>query len=233
MARLARICPIDVLQHIIQRDNNHHICFADDADLSAYANWLKLYADKFSVDIHVWVFMTNHVYLLCTPHEEHGTRKMMQALGRQYVRYFNYKYQRTGTLWEGRFKSCLVDKENYLLCLYRYIEFNPVRSKMVNTPAQYTWSSYQINALGKKSELCTPHPLYLALGKTRKEVQEAYRSLFNSPNDKQLLGNIRSSINSGMAIGSENFKLEIERLTGGRLHNIKKGRPLGSCRAED
>lgn len=97
MARLARICPIDVPQHIIQRGNNHHICFADETDLSAYANWLKLYADKFSVDIHAWVFMTNHVHLLCTPHEEHGTSKMMQALGRQYVRYFTNRHLVGGT----------------------------------------------------------------------------------------------------------------------------------------
>lgn len=233
MARLARVCPIDVPQHIIQRGNNHHICFVDDADFSAYANWLKVYAEKFSVDIHAWVFMTNHVHLLCTPHKVDGISKMMQALGRQYVRYFNHKYQRTGTLWEGRFKSCLVDKENYLLCLYRYIELNPVRAKMVNSPAQYIWSSYQINALGKHSELCTPHQLYSALGNTPSEAQEVYRCLFPSHIDEPLLGNIRSSVNGCMAIGSDNFRREVEQLTGRRLHNMPKGRPVGGHKAEN
>lgn len=110
--------------------------------------------------------MTNHVHLLCTPHEAGGVSQMMQALGRQYVRYVNHNHKRTGTLWEGRFKSCLVEDEAYLLhlYLYRYIELNPVRASMVAQPSEHVWSSYQINALGKVSNLCTPHCLYTALG---------------------------------------------------------------------
>ena len=127
MSRLARICPIGIAQHVIQRGNNRQICFANEQDFFAYIGWLKEFSVKFEVNIHAWVLMTNHVHLLCTPCKENGVSQMMQALGRQYVRYFNHSYKRTGTLWEGRFKSCLVD-EVYLLHLYRYIELNPVRS---------------------------------------------------------------------------------------------------------
>jgi putative transposase len=107
------------------------------------------------VNTHAWVLMTNHVHLLCTPCKENGVSQMMLSLGRQYVRYFNHSYKRTGTLWEGRFKSCLVEDEVYLLHLY--IELNAVRASMVAEPSEYTWSSYQVNALGKVSNLCTPH----------------------------------------------------------------------------
>ena len=126
MARLNRICPVGVPQHIIQRGNNRQVCFAGEQDFAAYAVWLKDYSKKYQVDIHAWVLMTNHVHLLCTPRVENAVSSMMQAIGRQYVRYFNFSYKRTGTLWEGRFKSCLVDEESYLLQLYRYIELTPL-----------------------------------------------------------------------------------------------------------
>lgn len=227
MARLLRVCPIGVPQHIIQRGNNHQACFACEQDFAAYANWLKDYAIKFEVDVHAWVLMTNHVHFLCTPQAENAISNMMQGLGRQYVRYFNHTYKRTGTLWEGRYKSCLVQQEGYLLQLYRYIELNPVRANMVEEPSQYSWSSYQINGLGKKSALCTPHPLYLALGKNELEVQVAYRSLFAHPIEGKLLADIRKNSNNGMAIGSIRFKQEIEALTGRRMQPKKKGRPVG------
>jgi putative transposase len=152
---------------------------------------------------------------------------MMQSLGRQYVRYFNSSYKRTGTLWEGRFKSCLVQEENYLLQLYRYIELNPVRAGMVKEPSDYSWSSYQINALGKKSNLCTPHSLYLALANTPKIRQENYRELFKYELEDELLENIRFASNQGMALGNERFKAEIESLTGRRMTAKKMGRPFG------
>jgi putative transposase len=107
--------------------------------------------------------MTNHVHLLCTPSTSVAISKMMQSLGRMYVLYFNRRHKRSGTLWEGRYKSCLVQSEAYLLQLYRYIELNPVRSKMADDPAEYTWPSYQCNALGKESTLRTPHKLYQLL----------------------------------------------------------------------
>ncbi|MDU0356222.1 transposase [Paraglaciecola aquimarina] len=128
MSRLPRICPLDIAQHVIQRGNNRQICFGNEHDFFAYIGGLKEFSVKFEVNIHPWVLMTNHVHLLCTPYKENGVSQMMQAWGRQYVRYFNHSYKRTGTLWEGRFKSCLVEDEVYLLHLYRYIELNPVRA---------------------------------------------------------------------------------------------------------
>jgi len=119
MARLARITPAGVPVHLIQRGNNRQICFASEDDFIAYLGWLKTYAKHYQVHIHAWVLMTNHVHLLCTPQEEGALSDMMQALGRKYVRYFNHQYQRSGTLWEGRYKSCLVQAERYLLKLYR------------------------------------------------------------------------------------------------------------------
>ena len=122
--------------------------------------------------------MTNHVHLLMTPETETGVSQLMQALGRYYVRYINNLYSRTGTLWEGRYKSTLVDSDNYFLIVSRYIELNPVRADVVAEPSKYPWSSYQQNARGKLNELITPHPLYLALAKTDKTRQKRYAALF-------------------------------------------------------
>ena len=227
MARLARVAPVGVPQHIIQRGNNRQTCFASDDDFVAYLGWLKEYAEKFEVEVHAWVLMTNHVHLLCTPTSENAISLMMQALGRQYVRYFNYSYKRTGTLWEGRYKSCIVHAENYLLALYRYIELNPVRANMVQDPANYVWSSYQINALGKVSSLCTPHDLYVNLGADKAERAQSYQTLFKSHVDGELLNDIRQAANTGMALGHEKFKQEIEQLTNRRQFAQKRGRPVG------
>ncbi len=227
MARLARVCPIGIPQHVIQRGNNRQVCFADAQDFAAYAGWLKDCSKKYQVEIHAWVLMSNHVHLLCTPQSPNALSQLMQSLGRQYVRYFNLRHQRTGTLWEGRFKSCLVQEEDYLMQLYRYIELNPVRAGMVKQPSDYVWSSYRINALGKPSELCTPHTVYLALGKDTNERQANYRDLFKHQVEGKLLQDIRLAINKNMALGSEQFKAEIEHLSGRRMTTKKVGRPVG------
>jgi len=226
MARLPRVSPIDIPVHIIQRGNNRQACFAADEDYGAYACWLKEYSKKYSVEIHAWVMMTNHVHLLCTPRKEGGISRMMQSLGRRYVQYFNFEYCRSGTLWEGRFKSCLVQAEPYLLEVYKYIELNPVRAGMVTEPGEYRWSSYQVNGLGKKSDLCTPHQEYLSLGE-ESDRQENYRMLFSHHIESELLNEIRTSTHKGMVVGNNRFKEEIETLTGRRLKSKKRGRPVG------
>jgi putative transposase len=227
MPRLPRISPAGVAVHVIQRGNNRQACFVSDEDHWAYTGWLKEYSSRYRVDIHAWVMMTNHVHLLCTPQGDNGISKMMQAVGRRYVQYFNREYRRSGTLWEGRFKSCLVQDEIYLLELYRYIELNPVRAGMVTDPGKYRWSSYQINGLGKESDLCTPHQEYLALGDDPSERQAGYRALFAYHVEGELLKDIRSNTNKGMAVGSDRFKKEIETLTGRRLQSKKRGRRVG------
>ncbi|SDY28682.1 transposase [Nitrosomonas halophila] len=227
MARLSRVCPVGVPQHVMQRGNNRQVCFADEQDLAAYAHWLTEASRKYQVDVHAWVFMTNHIHLLCTPQVENAVSRMMQTLGRQFVRYFNSRYQRTGTLWEGRYKSCLVQEEIYLLALYRYIELNPVRAGIVEQPSDYVWSSYASNAQGKVSELCTPHALYVALGNAESERQARYRQLFEQHVEGELLTEIRQTLNKGLALGNERFKAEIEKLTGRRVTARKAGRPAG------
>jgi len=225
MARLLRIAPVGVPVHVIQRGNNRQVCFVADEDYAAYIDWLRKYSRKFGVDVHAWVMMTNHVHLLCSPQREQAISKMMQALGRHYVRYFNFEYRRTGTLWEGRYKSCLVQADSYLLKVYRYIELNPVRAEMVQSPGEYQWSSYHINGLGNVSDLCTPHPEYLALGAEKEERLSNYRGLFAHHIDRGFLDQVRSNINKNLALGTDRFKEEIELLTGRRLRPKKRGRP--------
>jgi putative transposase len=225
MARLPRFCPAGLPQHIIQRGNNRSVCFAADEDFSAYAHWLYEYSEKFNVAIHAWVFMTNHVHLLATPSSDNGISLMMQALGRRYVQYFNFTYQRSGTLWEGRYKSSTVDTEKYLLLCYRYIELNPVRANMVDDPADYVWSSYRCNALGVESSLCSPHDEYLALGKVAEERYRSYRELFKYQVDGELLDDVRNALNKGLALGGERFQDEVEALYGRRVKPAKMGRP--------
>lgn len=227
MARLARISPIGIPVHVIQRGNNRQACFACDEDYGVYAGWLKKYSKKYKVDIHAWVMMTNHFHLLCTPRQDGGISQMMQSLGRRYVQYFNFEYDRSGTLWEGRFKSCLIQAERYLLEVYKYIELNPVRARMVSDPGEYRWSSYQVNALGKVSGLCTPHQEYISLGEESSSRQSNYRELFVHQVEGKLLEEIRDNTNKGMAVGNDRFKEELESLTGRRLKSKKRGRPVG------
>jgi len=154
---------------------------------------------------------------------KNSRRNMMQSLGRQYVRYFNYTYRRTGTLWEGRFKSCVVDADNYLLICQRYIGLNPVRANMGNSPEEYRWSSYRTNGQGYQTKLCTPHELYQRPGKTVKQRTQAYKDLFISHLDDEVISEIRNASNKGMALGDDKFRLEVEESTGRRVTELKRG----------
>lgn len=225
MARQQRFCPVGLPQHVVQRGNNRQVCFGSEEDLAAYASWLKEYAGKFSVSVHAWVFMTNHVHLLVTPNEADGVSLLMQSVGRRYVQYFNRTYGRSGTLWEGRFRSSVVQSETYLLQCYRYIELNPVRANMVDDPADYAWSSYRVNALGLRSELCTPHDEFLNLGRGEAERQQAYRELFKAHVGPEMAKAISQAVDKGMALGSERFKDELEALYAQRVRPGRPGRP--------
>ena len=225
MARHPRFCPAGLPQHLIQRGNNHSICFARDEDYAAYAHWLHEYSEKYQVAVHAWVLMTNHIHLLATPETDNGASQLMQALSRRYAQYFNYTYDRSGTLWEGRFRSSLVENERYLLSCYRYIEMNPVRAQMVDDPAQYNWSSYHCNGLGVPSTLCTPHEEYQKLGANSGERLSNYRALFEKPVEQSLTKEISTALNKGLALGSDKFKKEIETLYGRRVTQAKMGRP--------
>ena len=212
MPRHPRFCPPGVCVHVIQRGNNRQVCFASDGDMKAYAFWLREAASRFNVSIHGWVFMTNHVHLLMTPATEDGISKLMQYLGRHYVRRFNYKYARSGALYEGRFKSCLVQSQFYELACLKYIELYPVRAGMARDPGDYQWSSYRCHAFGANSDLQTPLNSYLALGKDDPSRQTAYRQAINTLTPAELIAKIRHCTDTGLALGSETFRTQIDKL---------------------
>ncbi|PHS31697.1 MAG: transposase [Methylophaga sp.] len=224
MARLPRFVIVDQPQHVIVRGNNRDPIFLADEDYQFYLEKLKQACEKHTCDLHAYVLMTNHVHLLITPHTEQGLSKVMQMIGRYYVQYFNHSYQRTGTLWEGRYKATLIDSERYLLTCYRYIELNPVRaSDMAEHPADYPWSSYRYNALGQEDSLITPHAEYLQLGDNAAERQHAYRDLFNHHITQRTLADIRQATNKAWILGSQHFKNKIEQQLNRRINPLPKG----------
>lgn len=212
MARLPRFVIPGQPQHVIQRGNNRDVIFITDEDYQFYLQKLGDACKKFDCDIHAYVLMTNHVHLLITPHSENGISKVMQYIGRYYVQYFNFQYQRTGTLWEGRYKSTLLDSESYLLTCSRYIELNPVRAGIVKDPAEYPWSSYHFNTLGEKNRLISPHPVYKALGVDNATCRANYLALFASHIPKAEIDKIRAATNKAWVLGNDRFKAKVEQL---------------------
>lgn len=223
MARLPRLFIKDCPQHIIQRGNNRQAIFFADEDYTVYLDKLKDFSEKYQVKVHAYVLMTNHVHLLVSTEHEGAISKMMQSIGRYYVLYINKTYQRTGTLWEGRYKSTLVDSDNYLLTLMRYIEMNPVRAGMVDHPVDYPWSSYQANAEGKSIMLLTPHEQYVQLGDTFTERRSRYVGLFDAYLSDNTLELIRTSTNKAWALGSERFKRQVETQINRRVEPVSRG----------
>ena len=223
MARLPRFVIPSQPQHIIVRGNNRESVFYREEDYRFYLEKLKQACDKHQCELHAYVLMTNHIHLLLTPHSEQGIGKMIQMLGRYYVQYFNHVNNRTGTLWEGRYKATLIDSEHYLLTCYRYIELNPVRANMVDHPSAYPWSSYGYNGLGKTDLVVTPHQEYLRLGIESEERQLAYRSLFKSHITEKTLTEIREASNKAWVLGSSRFKQEIEQKLNRRAVPLARG----------
>lgn len=211
--------------HVIQRGNNRAACFFEDLDRRFYLKCLAESAAKNGCAIHAYALMTNHVHLLVTPEETGATAAMLQDIGRRYVRVINTAHGRTGTLWEGRFKSSLVDTERYLLACHRYIELNPVRAGLVSHPGDYTWSSHLHYAAGRPDGLITVHPSFLSLGNTPAERQEAFRALFLEELDQKTLAEIRAAVNAGCALGSESFLSTMETTLGRPLRPPRLGRP--------
>jgi putative transposase len=192
MARRHRQCIPDMPMHIVQRGNNRQPCFVHRNDYARYLEYLDDAMNRYAVSIHAYVLMTNHVHLLATPSTDDGISRMMQFLGASYVLCFNRIHSRTGTLWEGRFKSFLVSDDRYLLACYRYIELNPVRAGLAESPGRYPWSSYRANARGAASSLVRPHALYTELGNTLRGRCAAYRKLFDSAQDDERVAAIRA-----------------------------------------
>jgi len=225
MARPPRFVLPGVPQHVIQRGNNREPCFFSTEDYLFYLDALHEASLKFGCQVHTYVLMTNHVHLLLTPEHPYAISQVMQSIGLRYVRYINNSYRRSGTLWEGRYKASLIETERYLLTCYRYIELNPVRAKMVASPADYRWSSYQANAQGGSDKCLTPHREYLRLGEEPETCCHAYRELFRNHIDDALVHEIRHTLNKELVFGSEYFKDKIERVLKRRAREGQSARP--------
>jgi putative transposase len=225
MPRRARIHLPDVPLHIVQRGHNREPCFFAEDDYFSYLHWLGEAVAATQSVLHAYVLMTNHVHLLLTVRDAKAAPALMISLGRRYVQSINRTYGRTGTLWDSRYKSSLVQTETYFLACQRYIELNPVRAGMVNDPAHYRWSSYRANALAQRDSLLTPHATYLALGHTASERQMAYREFFRNALDGEAIADIRQAVNQSRPLGDSRFHETICRITGQRPEPKPRGRP--------
>jgi putative transposase len=225
MPRKPRFYLPGIPAHVIQRGNSRQAVFFSDEDYTAYLDWLKEGAEKHGCAIHAYVLMTNHVHLLMTPQTRDAISKTIQFVGRHYVTYINHVYGRSGTLWEGRHKGCLISSEEYLFSCMRYIEMNPVRAGMVETPAEYPWSSYRWNATGRENKMLIAHPGYLALGGDSKERAHAYRELFRSSLEPEQVHDIRATVQTGTPLGNDRFREEVEKTLNCRVGQARRGKP--------
>ncbi len=225
MARLPRLVVPGQPHHLIQRGNDRRLIFRDDSDHEAFLKWLREAARQFHVAIHAYVLMPNHLHLLATPADDIGLGRMMQWVGRYYVPYFNHKYERSGTLWQGRYKTTVIDSEHYFLTCSRYIELNPVRAGMTNNPGDFRWSSYAHHVGAHSDPLITDHALYWALGNTPFAREAAYVELTRQALSSDQITALSEATLKGWALGSDQFKSHLERQTERRVRPAKRGRP--------
>lgn len=201
VARQPRFFIPGVTQHVIQRGNNRADMFRSPCDYEVFLHALREVSLRYPVDIHAYALMTNHVHLMVTPGSATALPAAMQAVGRRYVRFFNHQHHRTGGLFEGRYRSVLIDTDAYWFTCLRYVEFNPVRAGLVATPEAYRWSSYPVHAFGTPDTLLVPHALYLGLGETAADRQRSWRAICGNPLPDDQLAEIRRAINTGRALG--------------------------------
>jgi len=225
MARPPRCFAPGQTLHLVQRGNNRSTCFADDADRVVYLGMLAELAGTTRCAVHAYVLMGNHVHLLVTPETPNAPSSLMQRIGMRFAAYVNRRHRRTGTLWEGRFRSSIVDTDDYVVSCHRYIELNPVRASMVLVPGDYPWSSYRANALGSTDPVVTPHALYRVLADTDEGRRLAYRRLFEDALSAELLGRLRDCTNGGFVLGSPKFERQVAAMVGRRTWKGSPGRP--------
>ncbi|MEJ5991463.1 transposase [Ramlibacter sp. PS3R-8] len=226
MARLPRLTVPGYPHHIIQRGNNRQAIFTDAADYELLLSLVDEHAHKQHVAVHGYVLMSNHFHLLATPDTVEGIPQMMQAVGRRYVRHYNLRHVRTGTLWEGRYKSTLIQAERHLLACMVYMDLNPVRAAMVADPADYAWSSHR-HFIGRRTDkLITPHPLYWELGNTPFARDEAYADMVRSGISEEQRKALGESVNRGWALGDADYVADLQRRTQRRVARAQAGRPF-------
>lgn len=192
---------------------------------TTYLHWLAESLKDNGCALHAYVLMTNHVHLLVTPQKAETIPKLIISLGRRYVQYINTTYRRTGTLWDSRYKSSLIQAETYLLACMRYIELNPVRAAMVEDPTHYRWTSYRANALGRPDEFLTPHPTYTAIAASTEERLVAYRALFRPHLERDGIADIRLAMNQNQPLGDHRFHAKIAKIVGEPRQARPRGRP--------
>lgn len=225
MARLPRLIVPQQPHHVIQWGNSRQPVFIDDEDRTVFLGKLREGGKQFGVAIHAYVLMPDHFHLLATPQSEEALGRLIQWMGRYYVPYFNRKYDRSGTLWQGRYRATVVESEKYFLLCSSYIELNPVRAGIAIDPAAYPWSSY-LHHIGLKADpLIVDHVLYWALGNTPFERELAYRKLTEQGISKEELKLITDATVKGWALGSPSFLSNLEERIGRRVQPTKRGRP--------
>jgi putative transposase len=224
MPRRARLYLPGMPYHLVQRGNNREACFLEPENYQFYLHLWQELATKYELAVHAYCLMTNHVHFLVTPRRERSASNTLKVVGSRYAQYINKTYRRTGTLWEGRHRSSLVQSDRYLLTCMRYIELNPVRAGMVSCPEEYRWSSYGSNAWGDQGWL-TPHAEYRNLGRTRPERHTTYRDLFKAHLSEQDLHLVRKAAHYCQPIGDDRFRQQIEAKYGITLGQMHRGRP--------
>ncbi len=225
MPRRARLVFPDVAMHVVQRGNNHGQCFFAEADYRVFLQILGTLAHRLDCALHAYCLMTNHFHFLLTPGTQDACGLLMKGLSQRYVQYVNRRYNRSGTLWEGRYRSCLAQSARYVLACYRYVEMNPVRARMVERPQDYAWSSYRSNALHEHDPLLMPHPECLAPGVDDASRKAAYRALFVGELEPSTLRGIREATHGGHALGSETFLRGMSQIAGRPVVAGRPGRP--------
>lgn len=225
MARLPRLVVPFQPHHVIQRGNDRQSVFRDDDDRRAFLDWLRIAAKQYKVAIHAYVLMPNHVHLLASPSDAQGLGRMMQWVGRYYVPYFNRKYARVGTLWQGRYLASVIDSERYFMVCSRYIEQNPVRANLVASPAEFPWSSHAHHVGLQSDPLVTDHPLYWALGNTPFQREAAYLALVEQILENHDIELINQAVLKGWPLGGEQFKTSLAARIKRRVGPARRGRP--------
>jgi len=233
MPRRARIVAAGYPMHVILRGIDRAAVFFEDGDRRFFLECLGTAAREESVSVHAYVLMTNHVHLLMTAHGNGGVCEVMKRVGQRYVQHVNRTYHRTGGLFEGRFRSSVIEADRYLLACQRYIELNPVRASMVEAPGDYHWSSYRANALGRADRVVAPHSLYHDLAESDEALLAAYRRLFEDELSDELLRRLRYTTNGGFVLGSPEFERQIAAMIGRRTWKGAPGRPRKETDAGD
>ena len=231
MARLPRLTLPGYPHHLIQRGNNRQAIFVSKTDYQTLLDLLVENADKFDVAIHAYVLMSNHFHLLVTPQTADGVPQMMQAVGRRYVLCFNNAQKRSGTLWEGRYKSTLIQSERYLLACMSYIDLNPVRAGLVAQAGDYPWSSYGHYTGQRTDKFITPHALLWQLGNTPFAREAAYAELVRSGVSAAQQKALTDSALRGWALGEPDFVADLQKRTQSRVAKSSAGRPVSAPKA--